>query len=321
MIRIVLSRVHGEFFWLDAIHKITKEEVKAVTGLPATGRRPNKNKKVSNDLVIDLTGATFDKRSLRVNDVNDTNVRFLSMILGYKATHANRLNSVSSLCIKSAYDMITDNAKIDICEWLKNELIDNLGKTKKDKKGTFRFGNLLLCLMLHITKQVPSIGYKELGYDIPVGKQLTELFNTMGENKENNIHDFFQALKTKMKKRTRLSQKIVDKYKDDICFVIKKDEIWMEAVIPRTIWVIEMGYETDDHIVENYAKALLEAPNEPKEEVFGGAETIEKQIQSKKRVKKVEAFVRKGSRQAKAIREDVLKKIGITEDELAAPQP
>lgn len=38
-------------------------------------------------------------------------------------------------------------------------------------------------------------------------------------------------------------------------------------------------------------------------------------------MKKVEAFVRKGSRQAQAIKEDVLKKTDITEDELAAPQP
>lgn len=152
VIRIVLSRVHGEFLWLDAIHKITKEAVKAIIGLPTTGKRPDKTKKVPNDLVTKLTSATFDKTSLRVNDVKDINVRFISMILGYKATHANRLNSVSSLCIKSAYDMVTNNAKIDICEWLKDELIDNLGKIKKDKKGTFRFGNLLVCLMLHITK-------------------------------------------------------------------------------------------------------------------------------------------------------------------------
>lgn len=134
VIRIVLSRVHGEFFWLDEIHKITKEDVKAVTGLPTTGKRPDKNKKVSNDLVMNLTGATSDRRSLRVNDVIDINVRFVSMILGYKSTHANGLNSVSSLCIKSAYDMVMDNVKIDICEWLKDELIDNLGKIKKDKK-------------------------------------------------------------------------------------------------------------------------------------------------------------------------------------------
>lgn len=87
----------------------------------------------------------------------------------------------------------------------------------------------------------------------------------MGENKGKNIDEYFQALKAIMNKRIRLSQEIVNIYKDDICFVIKKDEIWMEAVIPRTIWVTEMGYETDDHIIETYAKDLLEAPNEPKE--------------------------------------------------------
>lgn len=109
-----MSRVHGTFFWLDFVHKITKEVVKAVTGLPSTGIRPDKTKNVSNDLVMNLIGATSDKRSLRVNDVTDINVRFISMILGYKTTHANRLNSVSSLCIKSAYDMINDNVKIDV---------------------------------------------------------------------------------------------------------------------------------------------------------------------------------------------------------------
>lgn len=108
------------FFWLDSIHKISKEAVKAVTGLPSIGSRLDITKRVSNDTVMALIGATFDKRSLRVNEVKDINVRFISMILGYKATHAKRLNSVSSLCIKSAYDMVNDNARIDVCEWLTN---------------------------------------------------------------------------------------------------------------------------------------------------------------------------------------------------------
>lgn len=195
IIRIVLSRVHGEFFWVHSIHKITKEAIKVVIGLPFTGNRPDKTMKVSNDLVTNLTSATFDKRSLRVNDVKDTNIRIISMIIGYKATHENRLNSVSSLCFKCAYDMVNDNARIDICEWLKDELKDNLGKIKRDKKGTFRFGNLLVCLMLYITKQVPSIGARDFGFDIPVGKQLSELLNNMGENREKNINEHFQALK------------------------------------------------------------------------------------------------------------------------------
>ncbi|WP_258270804.1 hypothetical protein, partial [Escherichia coli] len=82
---------------------------------------------------------------------------------------------------------------------------------------------------------------KNLGFDIPVGKQLSDLLNNMGKNREKNINEYFQALKARMITRVRLSQAIVDKYKDDICFAIKKDEIWMEAVIPRTIWVTKMG--------------------------------------------------------------------------------
>lgn len=64
VIRIVLSRVHGEFFWLDSIHKITKEAVKVVTGLPSTGNRPDKTKKVSNDLVMNLLFSKSDYPSM-----------------------------------------------------------------------------------------------------------------------------------------------------------------------------------------------------------------------------------------------------------------
>lgn len=112
VIRIVLSRVHGEFFWLDSIHKITKEAVRVVTGLPSISSRPKKGKKVSNDTMMTLIGATYDIRSFTVNDVKDINVRFISMILGYKTTHANRLNSISSLCIKSAYEMVNSMQKL-----------------------------------------------------------------------------------------------------------------------------------------------------------------------------------------------------------------
>lgn len=244
VVRIVLSKVHGELFWLDSICKITKEAVRAMAGLPSTGSRPNKTKKVPNNTVKTLTGATYDSKSLRVNNVKVDNVRLISIILGYKATHANRLNSVSSLCIKSAYDMVNNDAKIDVCEWLKDELIDNLKKIKGDKKGTFRFGNLLVCLILYLTKEVPSIGKKDFGYDIPVGKQLLEIFTGMGTDKDNNITEYFKTFKEKMKTRERLPQSIVDKYEKEICFVIKKDEIWMETDLPRTVWVTEMGYST-----------------------------------------------------------------------------
>lgn len=59
---------------------------------------------------------------------------------------------------------------IDICEWLRDELLENLDKIKSDKKGTFKFGNLIVCLMLYFSKEIPNIGHKDFAYDISVGK-------------------------------------------------------------------------------------------------------------------------------------------------------
>lgn len=49
-------------------------------------------------------------------------------------------------------------------------MLDNLKKIKGDKKGTFCFGNLLVCLMLYFIKEIPSIGHKDFAYDIPIGR-------------------------------------------------------------------------------------------------------------------------------------------------------
>lgn len=149
---LVLNRVHGEFMCLEYVFKISKEAIKAVTSLPSTGSRPDETKKIPNKGVMDLITATSDNISLRVNDIIDANVRYVSTVLGYRATHTNRLNFVSSSCIHSAYEMVKNNARIDIYEWLKDELIDNLKNIKGDKKETFNFVNLLVCLILYFTK-------------------------------------------------------------------------------------------------------------------------------------------------------------------------
>lgn len=94
----VLSKVHTEFLWLDLVFKITKEAIKAVTGLPSTDTRPEKKKKIPNKEVMNLTDATSDNRSLRVSDITSNNVKYASMVIGYKVSHTNRLNSISSLC-------------------------------------------------------------------------------------------------------------------------------------------------------------------------------------------------------------------------------
>lgn len=131
----MLSRVHGEFIWLDRPHKITKEPIRAITSLPQVGQKPEK--KTSNDQINKLTSATSDSRSMRVITITDKDVKFINMIIGYKVNQFNQLNFVSSSYIVVAYQMLKKDEKYDLCEWMKEELIINLGKIKGEKKGVF----------------------------------------------------------------------------------------------------------------------------------------------------------------------------------------
>lgn len=87
IVRYVLSRLQGEFIWLDIPYKIMKEAIRAINGLPQVGK--HLEKKVSNDQVNKITGATSDIQSMRISTITDTNIRFGSMVIGYKVTQSN----------------------------------------------------------------------------------------------------------------------------------------------------------------------------------------------------------------------------------------
>lgn len=122
-----------------------------------------------------------------------------------------------------------------------------------------------------------------------------------------------------MKQRERIPQNIIDKYDKQICFVVKRDESWMEAVKPRTVWIIEMGYEVDSHKLDSYAKVLLDAPPEPSEEFFGNGDTIEKVVdmqKKRKKRKKRKKFMKDASKLVKEVKENVMNISGIIASKL-----
>lgn len=118
---------------LDRPHKITKEVIRAIIGLAKTGDVPSL-RKVSNDTVIATTGSKFDRRAMTINDILENNVNFASMVAVYKVYQSSRYNSVSGTAIYSAYQMLKDDKRYDLCTALLNELLRNLKKIKKDKK-------------------------------------------------------------------------------------------------------------------------------------------------------------------------------------------
>lgn len=106
--RYILSHVHDEFIWLDKPYKITKQAIHAVTFLNQTSGKPNL-RKVMNPTITKLTDSQFDIRSMMIDDILEHDVKFSSMIIGYKFYQSSILNSISSTMIYITYQMVKED--------------------------------------------------------------------------------------------------------------------------------------------------------------------------------------------------------------------
>ena len=60
-----------------------------------------------------------------------------------------------------------------------------------------------------------------------------------------------------MKKRQRIHPALVEKYKDELCFMVETDFTCMEAVVPRVKFIEPMGCEMSEDLIEGYAQIIL----------------------------------------------------------------
>lgn len=121
--------MHDEFIWLDNPHKITKKGIHVVTGLAQIDVVPSL-RKVSNDTVIISTGSKFDSRAMTIKYILENDVKFSSMVVGYKVYQPSRYNSIFGTAIYSTYEMLKHDKRYDLCTTLLNELLSNLNKIK-----------------------------------------------------------------------------------------------------------------------------------------------------------------------------------------------
>lgn len=71
-----------------------------------------------------------------------------------------------------------------------------------------------------------------------------------------------------MQSRERIPKDIVEKYENTIYFMMDKDQCHMEAIKPRTIWIMPMGYEVDGNTLDVYAQHPLSKLVDKEEERF-----------------------------------------------------
>ena len=60
-----------------------------------------------------------------------------------------------------------------------------------------------------------------------------------------------------MKKRYRIPPALVEKYKDEIFFMVEEDFTCMEAVVRRVKFIEPMGYEMSEDLIEGYVMIIL----------------------------------------------------------------
>lgn len=101
----MLRRIHDEFMWLNKPFKITKSAIRALTRLRSSSELVSL-KDVKNQIFMDATGSKFDRRAMTINDILEYDVKFASMVIGYKVYYSSKDNYVFKKTIYVAYEMI-----------------------------------------------------------------------------------------------------------------------------------------------------------------------------------------------------------------------
>ena len=91
----------------------------------------------------------------------------------------------------------------------------------------------------------------------------------MGENYNNIIDNYFNVFKEKMNNRFRILKKLVEDYKDDVCFMVDSDKVYIHAVRPKIAWVKPLGYEVNINETKDIIETLVNEPVDPKSKYFG----------------------------------------------------
>lgn len=88
----------------------------------------------------------------------------------------------------------------------------------------------------------------------------------MGINFDKVIDNYFEDFKERMNNKFLIPPKLVEDYKDDVCFIVDCDKLYIQAVIPQVAWVKPFPYEINIDEARNNIEALvneLAIPNIP----------------------------------------------------------
>lgn len=272
-----MSRIHDDLFWIgDVLVRITSDSIHKMTSLSRIGVVLLVGKDVRK--LVELTcKSRSDRRGMTIEPIEQEDIKLMSMILGYKFHHTNKVNSVSVGTILAAIRLVKEDGEFNLCEILCTQLIDNIKAIKHDKTNIFRFGSLIIYMYLHIVGRVSDL---YLDKSIPTMPQISNK-----ASKKSTLRDYMtlelKTFRVKMQMRYRIPESIVEKYKHTICFMVETDTTCMEAVEPRNKWIHPLGYEVEEQVLEAYVQVLLSSPKDPNEPRWGTYEEKTREVDAK----------------------------------------
>src|SRR5271156_1430851 len=203
-----------------------------------------------------LTLAEWDGRGLKINSA-------------YKLYSSSRLNSVACETVDLAYKVVKKNMEFDLAEVLLKQFNKNMGSIRTSKNNPCKFGSLLICIFFYVQNFFPSKGTVVWRKDTPILYQINEFIAEMGQNFDTVMDNYFEEFKDKMNNRFRIPPKLVKDYKDDICFIVDCDKVYIQAAIPRVAWVKPLPYEINIDEARDIIEALVNEPAIPNIPAFG----------------------------------------------------
>ena len=89
-------------------------------------------------------------------------------------------------------------------------------------------------------------------------KMKTQCYKSKLENiRDIGIDKMMKNFQSKMKLMYRIPPSMVEKFKDDLCFMVETDNTCMEVVIPRVKFIEPMGYEMSAERIEGYVQIII----------------------------------------------------------------
>lgn len=248
-----------------------------MTGFSATGEALTL-RTISSTKVIWLTKSQCDSREMAITHIKDGEVIFASAVLGYRVYQSSQMNSVSRGVMHVGYQIIKEDATYDICEMIQSQFMVNIERIKKDKKQSFKYGSLMVCIFFYVQIFFPGKGNVVWSQEKPIMVQIGEMIKDIGNKFGETMWGYFKEFQIRMHKREIIPSGIVRKYKDNICFLVDIDCCIIQAIQPRNFWVSPMGYEVVVDLVKIHVNMLLSKLVDSKAKRFGTCEEASSQI-------------------------------------------